>query len=151
MRRHRWAQTLNTHSGARVGGMREWGGRERGGGPAVPRAPGGEAALSKAGARWHGAPAQRAVGPRAGLPLVSLACGRGASWVSRQEPCRAGGALWWPTAAPPGSRGPARHSSAELSTDILHLLGGDERKGAKTTIGCASASWSVKWHANYIL
>lgn len=149
MRRHRWAQTLNTHSGGQSRGMREWGWGWGAGSPAAPRAPGREAALSEAGARWSGAPAQRAVGRRASLPLVSLACGRGASWVSRQDSCRAGGAAWWPTAARPGSRarGIALQSSAQT---ILHLLGGDERKGAKTTIGCASASWSVKWHDNYI-
>lgn len=82
VRRHRWAQTLNTHSGGQSRGMREWGWGWGAGSPAAPRAPSREAALSEAGARWPGAPAQRAVGRRASLPLVSLACGRGASWVS---------------------------------------------------------------------
>lgn len=136
--RHRWA-----HAGGQSRGMLRGGGG--GGAPQDRGLQAGKLRCRRCGSRWQGAPAQRVIGRRAGLPLVGLACGHGASWVSSQDPCRAGGALWWPTATPPpGSRGPAKHSS-ENSAQAL-----DERKGAKTTICCASGSWSLKQYDNCI-
>lgn len=113
--RHRWAQSGGQSRGMREGG---WPGGGAGGEPAGPRAPGGKAALSEAWGQVTGSPRTACDLPRSGLPLVGLACGHGASRVSWQDPCRAGGALWWPTATPPGSRGPAKRSSAELSTGV---------------------------------
>lgn len=109
--RHGWV--------ARVGGCGGGGGGWRAGGAPQHRGrQAGKLRCRRRRARWQGAPTQRVIRRRGGLPLVGLACGHGASWVSWQAPCRAGGALWWPTATPPGSRGPAKHSSAELSTGV---------------------------------
>lgn len=48
------------------------------------------------------------------LPHVPLASGRAPASVPRQDRCRPGGAPWWPTATPCGSRGPGKRSSTNL-------------------------------------
>lgn len=131
-----------TPGGPGVSRMREWGGREEPGGPQ-----GAGAGTLSCGRR---------AGPGLGGPPDAL--GGDAEPVSPAPLRRAGRGARRPTpgparrAAPPGGRlplglapmAPARRGSADPSAGPAPPFGGNERKGPRTTVRCASgSSWEM--------